>query len=104
MQSADDTGYLTIARFSGDGDRLLATYRRFADVMSGVGADHGLLAHAAAKTGDGFVIVNLWPSKAHSEAAAADDRRLRVLEQIGIGPQEMNHEHHDAARIEVFGR
>lgn len=72
--------------------------------MSGVGADHGLIAHAAAKSDDGFVIVNLWPSRAHSEAAAADDRRLRVVGQLGIRSEHMSHEHHDAAHIEVFGR
>jgi mannose-6-phosphate isomerase-like protein (cupin superfamily) len=88
-------GYLTIARFSGDGDRLLATYRDSADVMAGVGRDHGLILHAAGRTDDGFLIVNVWPAQADSDAAAADPRRLRVLERTGIGPGQMTKEHYD---------
>jgi quercetin dioxygenase-like cupin family protein len=67
-----NAAYLTIARFFGDGDRLLAEYRKYSDVMSGVGRDHGLILHAGAKTDDGFLVVNLWPSKQGSEAAAGD--------------------------------
>jgi hypothetical protein len=95
--------YLTIARFSGDGNRLLDAYREHADVMSGVGRDHGLILHAAAKTDDGILIVNLWPSKAGSEAAAADPRRLRVVQQVGISPGQMHREHHEVENVEIFG-
>jgi mannose-6-phosphate isomerase-like protein (cupin superfamily) len=98
-----DSGYLSIARFSGDGDRLLGEYRKYADVMSGVGSDHGLILHAGAQTKDGFLIVNVWPSKEGSEAAAADPRRLGVIERIGLSPDQVRREHHDVARIEVFG-
>jgi len=55
--------YLTITRFAGDGDQLLEEYERQADVMSGVGRTHGMLLHAGAKTDDGFLVLNLWPSK-----------------------------------------
>jgi quercetin dioxygenase-like cupin family protein len=98
------SGYLTIARFSGDGDRLLADYRKHGDIMSGVGKDYGLLVNAGAKTEDGFLIVNLWPSKDASQAAAADPRRLSVIERIGIAPDQISREHHDVAQIEILDR
>lgn len=87
--------YLTLARFSGDADRLLADYRRYSSVMSGVGRDQGLILHAGAKTDDGFLVVNLWPSKDGSEAAARDPRRLDVVERAGIEPEQIRREHHD---------
>ena len=74
---ASGSAYLTIARFSGDPDLLLDAYRRYSGVMSAVGRDNGLILHAAAKTDSGFLVVNLWPSKADSEAAARDPRRRR---------------------------
>jgi mannose-6-phosphate isomerase-like protein (cupin superfamily) len=94
--------YLTIARFSGDGDRFLEQYRESSAVMSGVGRDHGLILHAAAKTDDGFMVVNLWPSKEESEAAAHDPRRLTVLERTGLRPDQIQREHHDVTDYEVF--
>jgi hypothetical protein len=97
------SAYLTIARFSGDGDALLDEYRRSSDVMSAVGRDHGLILHAGAKTDDGFLIVNLWPSKDGSEAAARDPRRLAVVEQAGLGPDQMHREHHEVVDFVVFG-
>jgi hypothetical protein len=95
-------GYLTIARLPGDGDRLLSEYRKYSGVMSGVGRDHGLIVHAAAKTDSGFVMVNLWPSKEPSEAAARDPRRLHVLEQLDVHPNAISREHHEVAHLEVF--
>jgi mannose-6-phosphate isomerase-like protein (cupin superfamily) len=88
-------GYLTLARFSGDPDRLLDDYRRYSSVMSGVGRDHGLILHAGAKTDEGFLVVNLWPSKESSEAAARDPRRLEVIERAEIEPEQIRREHHD---------
>jgi mannose-6-phosphate isomerase-like protein (cupin superfamily) len=95
-------GYLTIARFLGDGDRLLDQYREYSDVMSGVGRDHGLILHAAAKTRSGLLIVNLWPSKEGSEAAARDPRRLGVIERAEITPDRIRREHQELAHFEVF--
>jgi mannose-6-phosphate isomerase-like protein (cupin superfamily) len=95
-------GYLTIARYSGDGDQLLADYRKYADVMSGVGRDHGQILHAGTKTDDGLLIVNLWPSKEGSEAAARDPRRQGVIEQVGITPDQVRREHHEVAHSVVF--
>ena len=95
--------YLTIARISGDPEQLLDGYHQTADVMSGVGRDHGLIAHAAAKTDEGMVIVNLWPSKDRSQAAAADPRRGAVIRQHDLDPSRFHYEHHDVADYEVFG-
>ena len=97
------SAYLTITRFTGDSDQLLDEYERHADVMSGVGRTHGLLLHAGAKTDDGFLVVNLWPSEDASEAAAGDPRRLEVLKQVGLSPDRIQREHHQVARLELLG-
>ena len=97
-----DHGYLTIARIAGEPDELLRVYRRSAEVMNGVGRDHGLLVHAAAATDDGLVMVNVWPSPAGSEAAARDPRRLGELEAAGLGPGQLTREHHEAAHVVLF--
>ena len=96
------TAYLTIARFSGDGERLLAQYRESSHAMSGVGRDHGLILHAGARTDSGFLVVNLWPSKDGSEAAARDPRRLDVLARSEISPDSIRREHYDVAEYVVF--
>jgi mannose-6-phosphate isomerase-like protein (cupin superfamily) len=87
--------YLTLAHFSGDPDRLADDYRTYSSVMSGVGRDHGLILHAGAKTDDGFLVVNLWPSEEESEAAARDPRRLGVIERAEVEPEQIRREHHD---------
>ena len=86
---AVSAAYLTVARFSGDGDRLLDEYRKHSDVMSAVGRDHGLILHAGAKTDDGLLVVNLWPSKEGSEAAARDPRMLDVMERVEFCPDQI---------------
>ena len=102
MTSASSPAYLTIARFSGDPDQLLADYRKYSDVMSEVGRDHGLIVHAAAKTDSGFLVVNLWPSKENSEAAARDPRRSEVIQRADISPDQIDREHHRVAHSVVF--
>lgn len=105
MTTSHDTrrpAYLTIARFSGDGDQLLAHYLESTDVMSGVARDHGLILHAGAKTDSGFLVVNLWPSKAGSEAAARDPRRLAALAQAEIDPDDIRRAHYDVVDFAVF--
>ena len=79
--------YLTIARIDGDPDRLLDGYRRTAERMDQVGHDHGLVLHAGARTDAGLLIVNLWPSRDGSQAAAADPRRLAAMRQQGALPR-----------------
>lgn len=96
------TAYLTIARFCGDADKLLAEYQRTSDTMSAVGRDHGMILHAGAKVDSGFLILNLWPSKDCSEAAANDRRRLGVVERANISPTQIHREHHDIAHFVVF--
>jgi hypothetical protein len=97
-----DGGYLTIARVAGEPGELRRLYLRSAETMNGVGRDHGLLVHAAAATEDGLLIVNVWPSRDASEAAARDPRRLGELAAAGIGPGQMTREHHPAAHVVVF--
>jgi hypothetical protein len=99
---APGAAYLTIARFSGDPDRLLDDYRKHSEVMSAVGRDQGLILHAGAKTDSGFLVVNLWPSTWESEAAAQDPRRLRVLETTEINPEQIRREHHQVAYYVVL--
>ncbi len=90
--------YLTLTRISGDPDALLADYERTEPTMTEVGRDHGLLAHVAARTDDGLLVVNLWPSVAGSEAAAADPRRAAVVAGHGLTPDRFRREHHEVAR------
>lgn len=93
--------YLTIARISGEPDRLLDGYHQTAAVMSEVGRTHGLIVHAAARTDEGLLIVNLWPSQDRSEAAAGDPRRREVIEAHALDPARLRQEHHDVAAYEV---
>jgi hypothetical protein len=100
--STSPKAYLTIARISGDPEELLDGYARSAAVMAGVGRDHGLILHAAAKADDGVVIVNLWPSKEGSEAAARDPRRLDTLADLGLTPDRFRRDHHDVVNLDLF--
>jgi hypothetical protein len=58
--------------------------------------------HAGATTDSGFLIVNLWPSKERSEAAARDRRRAGVIERAGISPDLIRREHHEVAHFVAF--
>lgn len=102
MKATSSAAYLTIARFSGDGEQLLDEYRQYSDVMSGVGRAHGLILHAGAQTDSGFLVVNLWPSKECSDAAARDPRRLDVLERAEISLDQIRREHHQIEHFVVF--
>jgi hypothetical protein len=70
----------------GDPRELLDGYRETSALIDAVGRDHGLILHAAAATGDGLLIVNLWPSRDRSEAAAGDPRRRTAIEHVGLSP------------------
>lgn len=96
--------YLTIARIAGEPSALLAGYRRTSALMDGVGRDHGLILHAGAETPDGLLIVNLWPSRDESDAAAADPRRLSALRAEAIRPDRQHKEHHEVDRYVLFDR
>jgi hypothetical protein len=95
--------YLTIARIDGDPDRLADAYRRTAEQMDSVGRDHGLILHAGGRAPDGFVIVNLWPSRDGSLAAAQDPRRLDALRQAALGADGQRKEHFELERYVLFG-
>ena len=78
--------YLTLNHIAGDPDALVEDYRRSSSTMSEVGRDHGLILHAAARTADGLLVVNLWPSPVGSESAKRDPRRLAVMRDHGLTP------------------
>ena len=78
--------YLSLTRFAGNPDALLATYTRLEPTMSAVGRDHSLLVHAAARTDAGLLIINLWPSPDGSRTASQDPRRLAALRGSGLTP------------------
>ncbi len=94
--------YLTIARISGEPGELLDGYRESAATMSDVGRDHGLILHAVAPIDDGIMIVNLWPSRDGSEAAATDPRRAAVVASQGLGPERFRRDHFELADYELF--
>jgi hypothetical protein len=97
-------GYLTLARIAGDPGELLAGYRSTAERMDAVGRDHGLMIHGAARTDEGLLIINLWPSRDGSEAAARDPRRLATVREHGLVPDQLSHEHHDLDNLVLFER
>ena len=104
MRSENESGYLTTNRIAGDPAELLAGYRRTSERMDGVGRDHGLIMHAAARTEDGLLVVNLWPSRAGSEAAARDPRRLATVREHDLVPERMSYEHHELDNLVLFDR
>ena len=95
--------YLTIARISGDPELLVEGYRQSSATMTDVGRAHSLILHAAARTDDGLLIVNLWPSGDGSRAAAADPRRLGVIREHGLEPRQLKKEHYEVVNYVLFG-
>ncbi|MDQ4072403.1 MAG: hypothetical protein M3088_05955 [Actinomycetota bacterium] len=75
---------LTIIRTSGDPDELLASKREHIDpVMRRKAGDYGLLAHIAARSDDGIVVVNLWDSEEGSQRAWEDPETQGAREAAG---------------------
>src|SRR3954468_4431009 len=93
--------YLSLARFTGDPDVLLATYARSEPTMTAVGRDHGLLVHAAARTDAGLLVMNLWPSPDGSKTASRDPRRLAALRDSGLTAEQIRRVHHDVRPLRV---
>ena len=93
---------ISITRIDGDPDALAASYAETAELMAEVGRDHGLLLHGTARTEDGLVIINVWPSAGGSDAAAGDPRRLAVLAHHGLGPEALRRELIDGAVVRLF--
>ena len=94
--------YLTITRILGDPGELVDGYRQSSGTMAEVGRDHGLIVHAAAPAEDGLVVVNLWPSRAGSEAAARDPRRAGEVDRHGLAGR-IRPSHFDVTDYVVFG-
>jgi hypothetical protein len=87
--------YLSLTRFAGKPDALLATYKRFEPTMTAVGRDHSLLVHLAARTDAGLVVMNLWTSPKGSRTASQDPRRLAALRGSGLTAEQIEREHYD---------
>jgi hypothetical protein len=89
--------YLSILRIKGDADELLAAKQEIMDpVMERVAPEFGSIAHAAAKTEDGILVVNVWETREGSEevrnnpeAGAAIDQ---MRERTGSEPEFEHHE------------
>jgi hypothetical protein len=95
------TGYMTVMRISGDPDELAARYAESAETMAGVGRDHDLILHAAAKTEDGLMVVNLWPSKEESEAASRDQRRIAEVARHDLDSRPISRDHYELENWQV---
>ena len=64
---------LTIIRTPGDPDELLASKREHIEpVMRRKADEYGNLAHIAARTDDGLLVINLWESEEGSQRAWED--------------------------------
>jgi hypothetical protein len=87
------TGYLTVMKISGDPDDLASRYELTAETFEEVGRDHDLILHAAAKADGGLLVVNLWPSRDQSEAAARDQRRIDAVAGHQLDPSQIGREH-----------
>ena len=95
--------YLTIARISGDPDSLLDGYRATSPLMDQVGHDHGLILHAGARTDDGILIVNLWPSRTAPSRPPRTRAASKRSDTSGSSPQQQRKEHHELDRYVLFG-
>jgi hypothetical protein len=89
------SGYLTVMKINGDPDELAARYGESSETMEQVGRDHGLIMHAAARAEDGLMVVNLWPSKEESEAAARDQRRIAEAARHDLDGRQISRTHYE---------
>jgi hypothetical protein len=85
---------MTVMKISGDPEDLAARYEQTAETFEEVGRDHRLILHAAAKADDGLLVVNLWPSREESEAAARDQRRVDAVAGHQLDPSQVGRTHY----------
>lgn len=87
--------YLSIIRVKGDPDRLLARKRELIDpVVERLAPEHGGITHAAAKTDDGMIVVNVWETREGSEEIARHPDVQAAREQAAgdvTAPPEFEH-------------
>jgi hypothetical protein len=88
------SGYLTVMKIEGDPDELAARYGESSEAMAQVGQDHDLILHAAARTEDGLMVVNLWPSREESEAASRDQRRIAEAARHDLEERRISRDHY----------
>jgi hypothetical protein len=95
------SGYLTVMKIDGDPEELAARYDESSQAMAQVGEDHDLILHAAARTEDGLMVVNLWPSKQESEAASRDQRRMAEAARHGLADRRISSDHYEVENWQV---
>lgn len=96
--------YLSLIRIPGDPDELISGhYERMGERMRRIGPENGLIAHAACRTDEGMVVMNLWQSKEGSEATAKHPEIQEARQQSGVSQDEVRFEHYDVENYEVFG-
>jgi hypothetical protein len=95
------SGYLTLMKIDGDPDELAARYEESSEAMAQVGQDHDLILHAAARTEEGLMVVNLWPSKEESEAASRDERRMAEAARHDLEDRRISRDHYEVENWQV---
>jgi hypothetical protein len=95
------SGYMTVMKISGDPEELVERYGQSAEIMADVGRDHGLILHAAARTDDGLMVVNLWPSSEESEAASRDQRRIAEVTRHDLDGRQISRDHYELENLQI---
>ena len=96
--------YLTLIRVPGDAEELYqGLYKKMSANMATFGPSHGLISHAAAKTDDGLLIVNIWETQQGS-VDMLNRPEVQLGRQVSVVPSEAAHfEHYDIANLEIPG-
>ena len=70
---------LTVIKVTGDTDALIEAMQGAEEVFARKAPEHGMIFSCRAKTGDGIMIVNLWPDSESSERAFQDPEIQEAL-------------------------
>jgi hypothetical protein len=77
--------YVSIFTVPGDPDELIARKREHMDPVAGrVAPTHGGIAHIAAKTDEGLLIINLWETREGGDSAAQDPEMQAARQAAGM--------------------
>lgn len=75
-----------IGKTRGDPNDLTSRYDRVQESM-GQQPPPGLLAHVAARTDEGLMVINVWQSEEDSEAAWNRPEFQQALQEAGVSPE-----------------